>query len=554
LAESAIAPYRVPVVRILLVLLTLLALPTASAAHAQTLVSLTFDDGIKTQASLARPVLASHAVHGTFYVNSGNVGANSYYMNWADVDGLAADGNEIGGHTLNHQKLPNLTAAQQRRQICDDRTALANRGYTVTDFAYPYGAGGGNATTRSIVKDCGYTTARKVGGVRDASDCSNCAYAETLPPADAYAVRSTPYVTGPMTLDRMKGWITQSEDHGGGWVVLMFHDICNGCYDASVSQSDLSALLDWLKTREANGTFVKSVREALEAPPPPPPSDTTAPATSISCNGSSCPSTALSAPVSIGLSATDAGSGVAATRYTTDGSDPTASSATYTGPFLISATTTIKYRSWDASGNIEPVRTQTVTVDTAPSDTTPPATSISCNGAACPSTALSAPVSIALSATDAGSGVAATRYTTDGSDPTTASSAYTGPFSISTTTTIKYRSWDKAGNVEAARAQTVNVSGDGAPSVTITSPLPGASVSGTVTVIANASGSWTSPPDVDLYVDGIFKSWRTNAVNPYTITWNASAAGKGAHTLRVRVTDKLGNVLKSDPVTVTVTG
>ena len=542
------------VVRASLCLLAFLALPWIGQARAaQTVVTFTFDDGIKTQADLARPALAAHGMHGTFYINSGNVGANSYYMNWSQVDGIAADGNEIGGHTLTHQKLTNLTADQQKHQICDDRTALQARGYTVTDFAYPYGAGGGNATTRQIVKDCGYTTARKVGGIRDASDCNNCPYSETVPPADALAVRSNPYVTGPMTLAKLQGWVTQTEQHGGGWVVLMFHDICNSCYDASASQSDFNAFLDWLAPRAANGTIVKTVREALDSPTPPP--DTTPPTTSISCNGASCPATPLSAPVTVSLSATDSGSGVASTRYTTNGSDPTTSSPAYTAPFQVSQTTTVKYRSWDQAGNAEPVRSQTVTVTPSPPppDTTPPTTSISCNGASCPATALSAPVTINLSATDSGSGVASTRYTTDGSDPTSSSAAYAGAFQISQTTTIKFRSWDTAGNVEQVKTQTVNVStsGGGGPSVTITSPAAGATVSGTVNVIVNATGVGASP-DVDLYVDGQFKAWRNNNVNPYTIPWNTTSATVGSHSIKVWATDSLGVITKSAAVAVTV--
>jgi peptidoglycan/xylan/chitin deacetylase (PgdA/CDA1 family) len=465
LAESNISSARsLSAARIVLVLLALLALPCVSQARAaQTVVSLTFDDGIKTQADLARPLLASHGMHGTFYINSGNVGANSYYMSWSQVDALAAGGNEIGGHTLTHQKLTDLTADQQRHQICDDRTALQNRGYTVTDFAYPYGAGQGDTTTRSIVTDCGYKSARKVGGIRDKSDCPKCPYAESIPPVDALSVSANPYVTGPITLAKLQGWVTQAEGHGGGWVPLMFHDICNKCYDASVSQSVLSSFLDWLKARSSKGTVVKTVAEVIGggAPPPhPPPGDTTPPTTTISCNGVACPSTALSAPVSIGLSASDSGSGVAATRYTTDGTDPTSSSTTYTAPFQISATTTIKYRSWDVAGNVEQVRSQTVNVTSS--------------------------------------------------------------------------------------------GGGGGPSVVITSPAAGATVSGNVTVVANATGTGTSP-DVDLYVDGNFTSWRSNNVNPYQIPWNTGTATVGSHTINVWVTDTLGTITKSAPVTVTVT-
>jgi peptidoglycan/xylan/chitin deacetylase (PgdA/CDA1 family) len=444
----------------LLFALVVVLASASQARAAQTVVSMTFDDGIKTQYDLARPLLNSHGMKGTFYVNSGNLGANSYYMGWANTDTLSAEGHEIGGHTVNHQRLSNLTTDQQRHQICDDRTALQNRGYTVTDFAYPYGAGVGSSTTRDIVKNCGFASARKVGGIRDSSDCTNCPYAETLPPASPYAVSSSPYVTGPITLAKLQGWVTQAEQHGGGWVVLMFHDICNGCYDASVSQSVLGSFLDWLQPRSANGTVVKTVRAALAGPVPP--ADTTPPSTSIACNGSPCPSTALPGPVSISLSATDSG----------------------------------------------------------------------------------------------GSGVATTRYTTNGSDPTQSSTLYTGPFSISGTTTIKYRSWDAAGNVEQVRSQTVNVTSGSGPSVVITSPTAGATVSGSnVPVVVDATGDWTSVPNVDLYVDSNWNSYRNNAVNPYTIPWNATASGKGTHTLKVWVIDAgTGATTKSAPVSVTVSG
>ena len=96
------------------------------------------------------------------------------------------------------------------------------------------------------------------------------------------------------------------------------------------------------------------------------------------------------------------------------------------------------------------------------------------------------------------------------------------------------------------------VSGGGGPSVTITSPAAGATVSGTVNVIVNATGVGSSP-DVDLYVDGQFKAWRSNNVNPYTIPWNTGSATVGNHTIKVWATDSLGVITKSAAVTVTVT-
>src|SRR2546430_1502665 len=88
----------------------LLALPSAAAA--QTVVSIEFDDGTATQYQ-ARSVLAAHGMHATFYLNSAFVGTGDH-LTWAQVADLARDGSEIGGHTLDHAQLDTLAPDQQR--------------------------------------------------------------------------------------------------------------------------------------------------------------------------------------------------------------------------------------------------------------------------------------------------------------------------------------------------------------------------------------------------------------------------------------------------------
>ena len=78
--------------------------PATAAGSTQTIVSLTFDDDTIGQYG-TRSILASHAMHATFFVNSGTVGTSSAYMTWSQLHDLAADGNEITGHTVNHANL-----------------------------------------------------------------------------------------------------------------------------------------------------------------------------------------------------------------------------------------------------------------------------------------------------------------------------------------------------------------------------------------------------------------------------------------------------------------
>src|SRR6185437_1191523 len=106
--------------------------------------------------------------------------------------------------------------------------------------------------------------------------------------------------------------------------------------------------------------------------------------------------------------------------------------------------------------NAETAHSQVITLAQAP-DTTPPTTTISCNGAPCSGTGYTAPVTVTLSATDnpGGWGVAHTYYTTDGSTPTTSSTVYTGPFTLKKNTTAKFFSTDLAGNAEQVNTQAI---------------------------------------------------------------------------------------------------
>ncbi len=245
------------------------------------------------------------------------------------------------------------------------------------------------------------------------------------------------------------------------------------------------------------------------------------------------------------------------TYYTTDGSTPTTSSTVYAGPFTVPATTTVKFFSVDSAGNTEQVNSQAVQIDTAA-----PTTTISCNGSAC-STGWykTTPVTLALSATDTGgSGVQTTVYTTDGSNPQTSSTAiqYTGPFTVSQNTTVKYYSTDLAGNLESVKSQLVQVDA-AAPTVSITSPSSGSSFKqGTkVTVSASAvdlgtgAGAPSGITNVTFYLDGTTKL-ATDTSNPYSFSWNTSKVAKGTHTLTAVATDVAGNSATSAVVTVTL--
>jgi hypothetical protein len=218
----------------------------------------------------------------------------------------------------------------------------------------------------------------------------------------------------------------------------------------------------------------------------------------------------------------------------------------------VSTTKTVTFRSWDTAGTAEAAKTQVIQLDTVK-----PTATIACNGSAC-STGwyTTVPVVVTLTGADTGgSGVDKTYYTTDGTTPTTASSVYSGPINVQQTTTVKYFTADKAGNVSTTGSTAIKI--DAAPpTVTLTKPTNGSTFkAATTTVTATAtdqgtgSGTASAMAQIEFFVDGVSIGVDTTSA-PWSVSWNATA---GTHTVYAIGTDKAGNSTKTATSTVTVT-
>jgi peptidoglycan/xylan/chitin deacetylase (PgdA/CDA1 family) len=252
----------------------------AEAATPPVTVSLTFDDSNADQLTAERE-MQSLGLHGTFYTVSGWVNQPGY-LTLAQLRQIAADGNEIAGHTIEHPDLPTLAAGEQQREICNDRVNLLNWGFQPTDFAYPFADADTNETDAAA---CGYNSARGLGDVVDPQgDCNGCVFAETMPPPDPYYLRAPDEVDSSVTLAQMEKQVTQAQSHGGGWVILTFHHICGdiGAADCPANLSTTPAIFNafatWLALQALNGVTVKTVQQVIGGtfkpgvtvnPPPP---------------------------------------------------------------------------------------------------------------------------------------------------------------------------------------------------------------------------------------------------------------------------------------------
>ena len=114
-------------------------------------------------------------------------------------------------------------------------------------------------------------------------------------------------------------------------------------------------------------------------------------------------------------------------------------------------------------------------------------------------------------------------------------------------------SYDNGLMVANGIAWLANGSGSGgdtqAPTVSITAPLNGATVSGTVSVTATASDN-VGVTKVEFYLDGALQS--TDTTSPYSWSWDTTSATNASHTLTAKAYDAALNVGTSTAVSVTV--
>jgi peptidoglycan/xylan/chitin deacetylase (PgdA/CDA1 family) len=221
----------------------------AATGQRDTVVSLTFDDGNADNLAVAT-VLKQYGLHATWYIPSGLVGRPAY-MTWEQLQALQNDGNEIGGHSLDHVNIDGLSPADLRHEVCDDRKNLMDHGFMPASFAYPFG--GYSEAAKAVVRECGYSDARTIAGGP-----------EEIAASDKYTLRALPYVVADTAFPKLQRYVTGTRQESGGWVILIFHHVCDSCDYYAVRPEILNRLIRWLAEEQSLGHLrVKTVREVV---------------------------------------------------------------------------------------------------------------------------------------------------------------------------------------------------------------------------------------------------------------------------------------------------
>ncbi|SFL40807.1 polysaccharide deacetylase family protein [Methylobacterium pseudosasicola] len=108
-------------------------------------LAITFDDGHRSVLTAAAPILKAHGVPWSLFVVSGwceTIGSDrsASLLTWREIAELAADGVEIGSHSVTHPDFGRLGEAETIEELVASRAMIERRlGFTPTSFAIPLG-------------------------------------------------------------------------------------------------------------------------------------------------------------------------------------------------------------------------------------------------------------------------------------------------------------------------------------------------------------------------------------------------------------------------------
>ena len=211
-------------------------------------VSYTFDDGTPKQLPVAIPIFNEYGYQVTLFAVTG------WVSNWGELTTAAAQGHEIGSHTVDHLRLDGLSPTDERYQyeLSRDTIAFHCPQQQVLTIAYPYCRSGNESLCSRY-----YIAGR------------NCA-AAIVPPTPTNFHEINSYSCGSSgSVKNTADFISlfTSARSAGGWLVLLVHGIDNDGGYSPLSSRILKESVQYLADNsdtfwvETFGNVVRYIKE-----------------------------------------------------------------------------------------------------------------------------------------------------------------------------------------------------------------------------------------------------------------------------------------------------
>lgn len=188
-------------------------------------LSLTFDDAINGQFTIAVPMLNKYGFRSTFFIISNFV--QPQLKSWQPVVEAADSGHEIANHTLAHPHLHSLVTDSIAYQFTACNKNISEHIPLQSSFtmAYPYGDGGNNTDSEQVVRNVAsqyFTGARATRNNK--LPYNTCHFANAT---DDYFKVNSDMIADSVSQSLFTAHLDETIT-AGGWYVPTYHGIENG--------------------------------------------------------------------------------------------------------------------------------------------------------------------------------------------------------------------------------------------------------------------------------------------------------------------------------------
>lgn len=209
------------------------------------LVTLTFDDGNKSDFDTVFPLLQSYNIKATFYLTTADLGT-PLHLSMDEAIALAHAGHEIGAHTETHPHLTEISSKKIKQELSHSKMILElGLHMPIKSFAPPYG-------------EYSKRVLREIKHYFDSSRSVDPGF-NLKTHFDPYKIKvQNIFRTTPSSL--VEGWLEQASEENA-WLVFVYHAIGDSECPYSLSQQNFEEHLRLIKD---HALPTATISEALE--------------------------------------------------------------------------------------------------------------------------------------------------------------------------------------------------------------------------------------------------------------------------------------------------
>jgi len=211
------------------------------------ILTLTFDDGLKSQYEIAFKEMQKENIKGTLFLLADWEGLfeGRELMSFEEAKEMQNEGWEIGSHTLDHLSLTILSEEEMKEELEKSKDILENKGFEIKTIAFPFGS-----YNENVIKE----TKKHYLASRPMEDGFN-----SIENPNFYDLKSK-WVMKKYSSEEICSWIEKANNEGK-WLILDFHNIGEEQTPWDFSEQKFNEVLECIKNEEIK---VKTIKEVLE--------------------------------------------------------------------------------------------------------------------------------------------------------------------------------------------------------------------------------------------------------------------------------------------------